>query len=106
MTARRIPFDDLHAFCRAALLRAGACDEHAAIAADALATTDSWGVFTHGSKLLPGYVRRLRAGGIKGNLEPRIVAEGPAWAILDGGSALGQAIGVRAMDEEIGRAHV
>lgn len=95
---------DLDAFCRTAFVRAGASDEHAAIAADALATTDSWGVFTHGSKLLPGYVRRLRAGGIRGDVEPRIVAEGAAWAILDGGSALGQVIGVRAMDEAIARA--
>ena len=95
---------DLDAFCRTALVRAGASAEHAAIGADALVTTDSWGVFTHGSKLLPGYVRRLRAGGIRGDFEPRIVAEGPAWAIIDGGSALGQVIGVRAMDEAIARA--
>ena len=32
------------------------------------------------------------------------MAEGPAWAILDGGSALGQVLGVRAMDEAIARA--
>ena len=95
---------ELDAFCRAALARAGAIAEHAAIGADALATTDSWGVFTHGSKLLPGYVRRLRAGGIRGDVEPRVLAEGPAWAILDGGSALGQVVGARAMDEAIVRA--
>ena len=101
--AARVTISDLEAFCRAALVRAGASHLHAAIAADALAMTDSWGVFTHGSKLLPGYVRRLRAGGIKGDVEPRIVGEGPAWAILDGGSALGQVIGVRAMDQAIER---
>lgn len=95
---------DLEEFCRTALIRAGACEAHATIAADTLAMTDSWGVFTHGSKLLPGYVRRLRAGGIKGDAEPRIVADGPAWAIFDGGSALGQVVGVRAMDEAITRA--
>ena len=39
-----------------------------------------------------------------GDAEPRVVSEGPAWAILDGGSALGQVIGVRAMDEAIVRA--
>ena len=100
-----VPVADLRGrFCRTALLRAGASADHSAIAADALSTTDTWGVFTHGSKLLPGYVRRLKAGGIRGDAEPRIVAEGPAWAILDGGSALGQVLGVRAMDEAIARA--
>ncbi|HWE38998.1 MAG TPA: Ldh family oxidoreductase [Isosphaeraceae bacterium] len=100
----RVRVAELEDFCRNALARAGACDCHAAIAAEALATTDSWGVFTHGSKLLPGYVRRLRGGGIAGDVEPRVEAEGPAWAILDGGSALGQVVGVRAMDEAIARA--
>jgi LDH2 family malate/lactate/ureidoglycolate dehydrogenase len=100
----RVSINELEAFCRTALIHAGACDAHAGIAAEALTMTDSWGVFTHGSKLLPGYVRRLRAGGIDGNVEPRIVAEGPAWAILDGESALGQVVGVRAMDEAISRA--
>jgi LDH2 family malate/lactate/ureidoglycolate dehydrogenase len=100
----RVRLDVLEAFCRTALARAGACETHAAIAAEALATTDSWGVFTHGSKLLPGYVRRLRSGGISGTVEPRVVAEGPAWAIVDGGSALGQVVGVRAMEEAIARA--
>ena len=99
-----VPVAELDAFCREALVRAGANAEHAAIAADALTTTDTWGVFTHGSKLLPGYARRLRAGGISGDAEPRITAEGPAWAILDGGSALGQVVGVCAMDEAIMRA--
>jgi ureidoglycolate dehydrogenase (NAD+) len=102
--ARLVAIDELHAFCRSALTRAGAIAKHAEIAADALTLTDSWGVFTHGSKLLPGYVRRLRAGGIRGDAEPRVIADGLAWAIFDGGSALGQVIGVRAMDEAIARA--
>ena len=93
---RLVAVDELHDFCRSALTRAGAIAEHADIAAEALTLTDSWGVFTHGSKLLPGYVRRLRAGGIRGDAKPRVIAEGLAWAIVDGASALGQVIGVRA----------
>src|SRR5689334_7253762 len=102
--ARRVAVEELHAFCREALARAGVGDGQARTAADVLATTDSWGVFTHGSKLLPGYVRRVRAGGIRVDLDPAVIAEGPAWAIVDGGSALGQVIGVFAMGEAITRA--
>jgi ureidoglycolate dehydrogenase (NAD+) len=100
----RVAPDELHAFCREALARAGVRADQARTAAEALAMTDSWGVFTHGSKLLPGYVRRVRGGGIRVDVEPSIVAEGPAWAIVDGGSALGQVIGVFAMNEAVARA--
>jgi LDH2 family malate/lactate/ureidoglycolate dehydrogenase len=36
---------------------------HADETAEALVTTDAMGVFTHGCKLLAGYVKKLQAGG-------------------------------------------
>lgn len=102
-SSRRVTVDELHAFCREALERVGVVGVQAGIAADILVTTDSWGVFTHGTKLLPGYVRRLRAGGIRA-VDPVVVAGGPAWSIVDGGSALGQVTGVFAMREAIEKA--
>jgi len=43
-----------------------------------LSTTDAWGVFTHGTKALRGYLRRLRSGGLRPRGRPGVVAEGPA----------------------------
>ena len=94
----------LHDFCADALRRAGASDEHARTTADALVMTDTWGTFTHGSKLLPGYIRRIRAGGIRTGAEPRIAAQGPAWAIVDAESVLGQVSSVFAMKVAIEKA--
>jgi len=84
-----ISFDHLHALCADALRTVGLGETDARIGADVLATTDAWGVYTHGSKSLSGYLRRIRAGGLKPDARPRVEAEGGAWAKVDADSALG-----------------
>ena len=71
---------------------------------DVLVTTDTFGVFTHGVKALPGYVRRLRGGGLRPTPSPASRREGPAWAIVDGQSALGMVTSVFAMQTAIEKA--
>ena len=100
----RVTADDLHAFCVEALRRAGAKESHAQTTADVLVTTDTWGTFTHGTKLLRDYVKRVKAGGLRADTEPSVVAGGPAWAIVDGGSCLGHVTSCFAMHEAIARA--
>jgi LDH2 family malate/lactate/ureidoglycolate dehydrogenase len=51
-------------------------------------------VFTHGTKLLPGYLKKLLAGGYRPDARPRIVRQGPGFAVVDGDASLGQ-IGCR-----------
>ena len=89
--------DDLLAFCIEALTKVGVGEADARITADVLVTTDTWGVFTHGVKGLRGYIRRIQAGGIRADARPRITSEGPGWAIIDGGSALGMVVSTFAM---------
>jgi len=80
----------------------GAAD--ARLTADVLVTTDSWGVATHGTKLLRGYGRRLRAGGLNPKGVPTIIAEGPSWALIDGNIALGMVTSVFATKTAIAKA--
>ncbi len=96
--------DDLTDFCVRALRTAGVSDADARTTANVLVTTDTMGVFTHGTKSLRGYLRRLRAGGLRADARPSIVAEGPAWAIVDGGSALGMVAATFAMHAAIDKA--
>lgn len=79
----------LENFCIEALLKCGLSEEDARTAATVLVTTDTWGTFTHGTKSLRGYVQRLRGGGLNPRAQPEIVRSGPAWATVDGHSALG-----------------
>jgi len=100
----RVPLGELESFALDSLRRAGAREAHARATAQALVTTDSWGVFTHGTKLLPGYLRRVRAGGARVDVEPRIASEGPAWALVDAESVLGQVSGAFAMSAAVRKA--
>src|SRR5580700_9228968 len=100
----RVSAADLHSFCMESLRRAGVRDPHAQIVSDTLVTTDTWGVFTHGTKLLRDYIKRVRGGGLRTDAEPRVVASGAAWAIVDGGSVLGHVTSTFAMNEAIARA--
>ncbi len=99
-----VSVESLRAFCVQALEAVGVGRDDADMTAEVLVTTDSWGVFTHGVKALRGYIRRIQAGGIRADGRPRITADGPGWAIVDGGSALGMVVSRFAMETAIARA--
>ena len=102
--SRTVTFDALHAFTKAAFQTTGLSEANATTGADVLATTDAWGVFTHGTKSLAGYLRRLQAGGIRSQGQPVIVAEGGGWAMVDGDSSLGMVTSAFAMQAAMAKA--
>ncbi len=97
-TSRTVPLNDLRSLCAAAFERAGLSATDAATGAEVLSTTDAWGVFTHGSKSLRGYLRRLLAGGLRPQGRPHVSAGGPSWALVDGDSSLGLITSMFAMN--------
>src|SRR5436190_2834821 len=100
----KVLVQDLHGFCVEALTKIGVGETDARIAADVLVTTDTWGTFTHGTKALRAYIRRLRGGGLRTNGTPRVVDEGPGWAVVDGDSSLGMVSSVFAMNMAMAKA--
>src|SRR5207244_4442548 len=50
------------------------------------------------------YVRRLRGGGLRKNGRPKVVSEGPAWALVDGDSSLGMVSSEFAMQTALAKA--
>ncbi|WP_437187465.1 Ldh family oxidoreductase [Planctomicrobium sp. SH668] len=99
-----ISMKSLESFCFNALKQTGISDANAVITATALTTADAMGVFTHGSKLLAGYMRKLQGGGYRPQAEPFIERQGPAWAVVNGDSGLGQVGGVYSMNLAIEKA--
>lgn len=99
-----ITIESLTTFCITALTKVGMSRADAETTADALVTTDAMGVFTHGTKLLGGYLNRLKGGGYRATAAPRIEREGPGWAIINGQSALGQVGSVFAMRTAMAKA--
>lgn len=99
-----IAVEKLRQFALRTLRDAGLSEPDATTTADVLVTTDSWGVFTHGTKNLRGYVRRLQGGGLRAAAEPKVVREGPAWALVDADSAIGMVGSAFAMRIAISKA--
>jgi ureidoglycolate dehydrogenase (NAD+) len=102
----RVSADELRIACVEALKAADVSEAQAQLVADVLVTTDSWGIFTHGTKLLQHNLKRVLAGGLRTNTEPEIAFEGPAWAIVDGNSVLGHVTAKFAMQTAIEKARV
>jgi LDH2 family malate/lactate/ureidoglycolate dehydrogenase len=69
-----VSYDNLHRFTAKAFQRAGLSTADAATGADVLALTDAWGTFTHGTKSVRGYLRRLKLGGLHPQGKPRLTA--------------------------------
>lgn len=101
---RLVPVDALRTFCESALLRCGLGSTDARTTADVLVCTDTMGIYTHGTKSLRGYVKRLRAGGLKAAAVPEIRGEGPSWARIDGHSAIAMVTSVLAMKTAVRKA--
>jgi LDH2 family malate/lactate/ureidoglycolate dehydrogenase len=104
VAGQRVSIAALEEFCERVLTGLGVSAKDASATTAALVTTDTWGVYTHGTKLLRGYARRLRAGGLRADASPVIAEAGPAWALVDGQAAMGQVISTFAMEAAIQKA--
>jgi ureidoglycolate dehydrogenase (NAD+) len=102
--AKRLSVEKLRTFCIAALEKAGLCSNDAALVAEVLVMTDTWGTFSHGTGALRNYLNSLRAGGMNPRSNPEVVAEGDSWALVDGHSAMGMLGGCLAMNAAIEKA--
>src|SRR5689334_19210486 len=94
----------LEVFCITALKKTGMSEADARTTAEVLVTTDTWGVHTHGVKSQRHYIRRLNGGGLKSRGVPTVVADGPAWARMDGQSSIAMVTSVKAMQLAVDKA--
>jgi LDH2 family malate/lactate/ureidoglycolate dehydrogenase len=84
--------------------RAGLTEEAAEITAKVLVGNDKMGILTHGTYHLDSYIKKFAAGGIDPQAVPEVVAEGPAWALMDAHHAMGSVAGWKAMEKAIYKA--
>lgn len=94
----KIKLEKLKSFCKTALVKEGMKEEYAQMVAEILSETDAFGTNSHGTKNLHNYIKKFRVGGIDIKAEPEIVAEGPAFALVDAKKALGMIPSVQAME--------
>ena len=101
---KAIQVDELARFAQEALTKAGMCAQDAQTVAKALVTTDTFGVFSHGTNNLYNYIRKMQAGGLDAKAEPTVEREGPSWAIVNGNAAMGMVSSCKAMELAIEKA--
>ncbi|MHC4677686.1 MAG: Ldh family oxidoreductase [Planctomycetota bacterium] len=96
-----LPEKALRTFCQEAFRKAGLVPADAEIAAEILVSADLRGIDSHGFIRLVPYVDSLLNGGANPHADIRAVAEGPAYARVDGDNGLGLVVGARAMERAI-----
>ena len=101
---KSIQVDELLRFAQGALEAAGVGAEDAQTIANTLVTTDTFGVFSHGTNNLYNYIRKMQAGGLDAKAVPTVEKEGPSWAIVNGNAAMGMVSSCRAMELAIEKA--
>ncbi|PVD29455.1 hypothetical protein C0Q70_08706 [Pomacea canaliculata] len=101
-----VPREDVHAFCMRCLQKVGAVTEHAEAMAELIVAADYRGFYSHGLNRLDFYMEDLRSGQVisKPEVNPAIVKETVATALVDGNNLMGPVVGTFAMDLAIRKA--
>ena len=81
---RTVKPESLKTFCVKAMKLAGMNEVDAGITADVLVTTDTWGVFTHGTKQLRGLLQNFRDHRMDIEAKSELVGEGRGWGLSMG----------------------
>jgi len=82
----------------------GADEEEAAIFRDCLLRADLRGHSTQGSALLPYHDEMLASGQMRFGVEPELVSDAPAVAVVDAGFGAGEVVATRCMEMAIEKA--
>jgi LDH2 family malate/lactate/ureidoglycolate dehydrogenase len=85
----RIPSTQLHKLAAALFEKSNTSLQHADLMARLLVETDLRGVFSHGTKQIPGYVRMMREGRVNPRPTVRVVRETRTTQVLDGDGGMG-----------------
>ena len=90
--------EQLKRIARALFGAAGASSDEAEIVANHLVDANLAGHDSHGVLRIPQYLKAIQSGDLKVNVEPRVLLETPATAVLDGRGGFGQLVGRNAMN--------
>lgn len=94
----------LERFCGDVFEKFGFTPEESAQISDVLLTADLYGIESHGMQRMVRYHKGLEKGTIHIDAKPEVVFETPVSAVIDGHSAMGQLLGVHAMNKAIEKA--
>lgn len=98
MEGKQVDCYKLFTFCKKVLILNGMSEEHATIMTNALVKADKWGLFTHGTKNLFGYIKKKNAGGVSFSDELEIECSFPSITVIDAKNTMGYISSTKAME--------
>ena len=96
--------ETLERFCSDAFEAFGFNKEESSQITDSLLTADLYGIESHGMQRMVRYHKGIEKGQIHIDATPEVVFETPVSAVIEGHAAMGQLIGVMAMNKAIEKA--
>lgn len=104
MQYHHVSYERLKAFCIKVFQGYGFTQEQSAQITDVLLDADLCGVESHGIQRLIRYHKEITGGMVKTDAVPETVFETPLSAVIEGNDAMGQLLGVQAMNLAIEKA--
>ncbi len=101
---RKVQYNDLVNFSSVLFNTAGLGKQDAYTVAACYIDNNLRGIDSHGVRLIPNCIRRLREGGINPHPEIELEAENPSTARLNGDNGLGQIVAIKGMNLAIEKA--
>lgn len=95
----KIVENDLKSFCVDVLKKFGMIEEDANTMSSHLVRADKWGINTHGTKNLFGYVQKALAKGVSFTNQPEYIYEFASIALLDARNCMGYLAATKAMEK-------
>ncbi len=104
MQYHHVQYEALHNFCQKVFQGYGFTQEQANQITDVLLAADLSGIESHGIQRLIRYHKEITSGMVKLDAKSEIVFETPLSAVIEGNDAMGQILGVQAMQLAIDKA--
>ena len=104
MRYHHVSYEKLAAFCIKVFEGYGFSSDHSRKITDVLLDADLCGVESHGIQRLIRYHKEITEGMVKIDAVPEIVFETPLSAVIEGNDAMGQLLGVQAMELAVEKA--
>lgn len=104
MQYHTIPYEQIRVFCQKVFEGYGFPERESAAITEILLDADLSGIESHGIQRLVRYHKEITSGMVNLHAKPEVVFETPLSAVLDGNDAMGQVLGVQAMQLAIEKA--
>ena len=101
---KHVAFKDAEKFCAKVFQGYGFTEEESRKITDVLLSADLYGIESHGIQRLIRYHHEITDGMVKTDAKPEIVKETPLSAVIEGNDAMGQLLGIDAMNLAIEKA--